>query len=600
MLCFQVMTNKNKTDWNLRKLFYTSATNSKIEEDMVRGDTATKTFATKYRKDKKWLSNPKSLAKALSEYEKLELVCSPAPILYASYRKELNASDKQAEALANTLDERYTKRGNMLMFFSLELAKISPSMQKRFLKAPELTKYRYMLKVLFESAKHDLSEPEEKILSLLGDVSNGRWIQAVEDIIHTKEVSFDGKNIPVPQALEILRTLPKTKRYALHKATMKALRDIAPMAESELNAIITRKKITDELRKFEEPFDATILGYENERDSVLSMVSAVSKAFGVSKRFYKAKALLMGEKKLTYADRVAPAGTLKKKISFDEALNIVRKAFADLHPRYAEILDRLVSNGQVDVYPKKGKSGGAFCSGAVSSPTMVLLNHVDDAHSLLTLAHEMGHAIHTERSKKQQPVYQNYTTSVAETASTFFEQVAFDALTEKLTEKERLIAMHDRLQGDIVTVFRQIACFNFESDMHQAVRSKGLIPKEDIAKLMNKHMASYLGNSVELTEDDGYFFVAWSHIRRFFYVYSYAYGQLISRAMYARVKKDHSYIEKVDAFLTAGGSASPEDIFEACGLNVRSEAFFKEGLKSIERDVLEFEKAVKNVVKKAV
>lgn len=584
------MAGGYKTEWNLKKLFYTSLADPKIEADMRRGDRAAEAFAAKYRKERAWLKEPKALAGALKAHEELQLKSSPAPILYAAYRKELNAADKRAEALANALDERYAKRDNLIMFFSLELGKVPVAAQKRFLKAPELAPYRYLLTKLFENAKHDLTEPEEKILSLMSDVSHGRWVQAVDNIVNTAEVPFGKKRIPVPEATELLRTLPKAKRRALHAALMRTLRGIAPMAESELNAIITRKKISDELRGFAEPFDATILGYENERASVLALVEAVSAHFDLSKRFYRTKAKLMGEKKLTYADRSAPVGSLKKKIPFAEAARLVRASFATLHPRYAEIFDRLLAGGQTDIYPKKGKSGGAFCSGAIEQPTMVLLNHVDDAHSLMTLAHEMGHAIHTERSKQQPPHYQGYSIAVAETASTFFEQIAFDALTATLSEKERLIALHDRLQDDAQTVFRQIALFNFERDLHAAVRAKGLVPKEEIAKLLNTHMASYLGPTVELTEDDGYNFVQWSHIRRFFYVYSYAYGQLISRALYESVKSDPAAVEKVDAFLSAGGSASPEDIFAACGLDVRSPAFFKKGLAGIERDLATLEK----------
>ena len=584
---------KYKTEWDLKKLFYSSLTDPRIEADMAKGDKAAGAFAEKYRKDKSWLKEPKALAAAMQAHEALQRESSPAPALYAAYRKELNTSDKQAEALGNALDERYTKRANLLMFFSLELGKVPAAAQKRFLKAPELAPYRYLLAKLFENAKHDLTEPEEKILSLLGDVSHGRWVQAVDNIVNTAEVPFGKKRIPVPEAVELIKTLPKAKRRALHAALMRALRGVAPMAESELNAIIARKKITDELRGFAEPFDSTILGYENERASVLALVEAVSSRFDLSKRFFKTKAKLMGEKKLTYADRGAPVGSLKKKIPFAEAASLVREAFAALHPRYAEIFDRLLLNSQTDVYPKKGKSGGAFCSGMVGQPTMVLLNHVDDAHSLMTLAHEMGHAIHTERSKQQPLHYQDYSTAVAETASTFFERVAFDALSKTLSEKERRIALHDRLQDDVATIFRQIALFNFERDLHAAVRAKGLVPKEDIAKLMNTHMASYLGVTVELTEDDGYFFVYWSHIRRFFYVYSYAYGQLISRALYEGVKRDPAFVERVDAFLSAGSSASPEDIFAACGLDVRSPEFFKEGLVGIERDLAALEHMIK-------
>lgn len=582
---------KLKTSWELNKLFYSSLKDPKLAKAVEAGEEAVDAFVEKYKADKRWLSEPKILAQALSAYEELSLESSAAPIMYANYRKELNANDKEAEALMNTLGERYTKRGNKTLFFELELAKISEQAQKKFMHAPELKRFRYYLKRLFETAKHNLSEPEERLTGLLSDVSFGRWLQAMENLLNTRTVK-SGKKMPLNEALMSVSKLPTKKRRALHKAIMAELKDLSDVAESEINAVVSRKKIMDELRGFEEAVDATILGYENDRKSVMALTEAVTAHFDISKRFYRVKAKLLKERKLTYADRSASVGNVQKKITFAEAAEMVRKTFYKLHPRYAAIFERLLQNGQVDVYPKAGKTGGAYCSHMVGEPTMVLLNHVDNANSLLTLAHEMGHAIHSERSKTQKPVYEGYSTVTAETASTFFERAAFEALVAELPEKEKLIALHDRVQDDISTVFRQIACFNFEVEMHKLIRERGLLTKTQLAELMNKHMTAYLGDAVALVPDDGYFFVAWSHIRRFFYVYSYAYGQLVSRALWERVQKNKKFINKVDEFLTSGGSASPEDIFKKCGLNLYQPKVFLEGLKSIEKDVEELEKAV--------
>ena len=583
---------KIKTQWELNKLFYPSLKDKRLLKDVEQGEKATNAFAKKYNQNKRWLKDSRTLARALKEYETLIIKVSPAPILYANYRKELNAKDKEAEALMNQLDERYTKSGNKILFFGLELAKVPATVQKKFLSARELQPYRYWLKELFENAKHNLSEPEERTLSLMSDVSFGRWLQAMDNILNNRTVLFQGKKIPLNEALEKGKTLPTPKRRMLHTAIMRELKEVSQMAESELNAIVTRKKITDELRHYKEPYDATIKGYENDRKSVLTLVDAVTKHFSISKRFYSVKAKLMKQERLTYADRSAPVGKFKKKIPFAEAAKIVSKTFAALDPRYAQIFEKLVTNGQIDVYPKAGKSGGAYCSGMVNMPTLVLLNHVDDAHSLLTLAHEMGHAIHTERSKQERPLYQDYSTVTAETASTFFERAAFEALAAMLSEKERIIALHDRLQDDVSSVFRQIACFNFETEMHNQIRARGLLPKEELAALMNKHMAAYLGPAFKLVPDDGYFFVTWSHLRRFFYVYSYSYGQLVSRALWERVKQDKKFIAKVDEYLSSGGNASVEEIFARCGLNLHKPDVFLEGLKSIEKDITTLEKLV--------
>jgi len=580
-------------EWNLKKLFYSSFQDPHIEKDIALGERAVDAFVKKYSTKKDWLSSPKALRTALDESEKLAWKSSPAPMYFAFYRKDLNATDKDAEASRNRLNEIYAKRGNKLLFFDLELARVPEKIQKRFLKAPELAGWRYHLKRLFETAKYNLSEKEERVLSLFDDVSFGRWIQTTENMLNVRTVYFDGKDIPINEALVKLNTLPTTQRRRLWKMIAGELRTLGEVAEGEINAIVTEKKITDELRGFKQPHDATILGYENEKESVLALIKTVTENFDISRRFYALKARLLKEKTLTYADRAAQIGGVRENIPFDTAFTAVKKAFERLHPRYAEVLDRLREGGQVDAYPRLGKTGGAYCSGGISLPTMVLLNHQNDTHSLLTLAHEMGHAIHTERSKTQRPIYQGYSTVTAETASTFFEGVAFDALMEVLPENARTAALHDRLQDDIQTVFRQIACFNFETDMHRQIRDRGLLTKEELAALMNHHMETYLGETVRLTEDDGYFFVAWSHIRRFFYVYSYAYGQLVSRALRERVKKDSSFIHNIDKnFLSVGGSASPEDIFAACGLDVRSPHLFREGLLSMEKDMERLENAV--------
>jgi oligoendopeptidase F len=127
-------------------------------------------------------------------------------------------------------------------------------------------------------------------------------------------------------------------------------------------------------------------------------------------------------------------------------------------------------------------------------------------------------------------------------------------------------------------------------ELHEQIRKNGQVSKEDIAKLMTKHLKSYLGESVEVTDKDGYFYVLWSHIRRFFYVYTYAYGQIISRALYEKWKEDPSYAKKIKQFLSAGGSMSPEDIFKMIGIDTSKSSFFEAGLKGIEKDIAKLEK----------
>jgi oligoendopeptidase F len=212
------------------------------------------------------------------------------------------------------------------------------------------------------------------------------------------------------------------------------------------------------------------------------------------------------------------------------------------------------------------------------------------------MAHEMGHAFHSKfSSENQTPLYRNYTIVTAEVASTFFENFVFDEIFPTLSKKEQVIALHDKINSSIQTIFRQVACFNFELELHNLIREKGSLAKEEIAKLMNKHMKSYLGPLFKMEEVDGYFFVSWSHLRYFFYVYSYAFGEIVSSALYSMYKKDSAFEKKIRQFLYAGASASPEEIFANIGINVKKPEFFEEGLRKIEKDIEILEKLAKDL-----
>jgi len=580
-----------KLEWDLTQLYATKDVHKNVEADVRKVERAIDAFAKKYSKNKRHLKDPKALRYALEESEKMSAMPEMSrPYMYFAYIRELDSTDQEAEAMINKLTDRLTKAENKLIFFDLELGKIPISVQKKFLKSKELQPYRYNLEQLFENSKYHLTEAEEKILNLKSFTSRSLWVQGFEKLLNKQMIEHKGKEIPLAEAANLIQMLPLEERRDLHARMMAQVRGISDFAESEINAVVHDKKINDELRGFKHPYSATILRYENDEKSVLNLVKTVTDHFGVAHRFYKLKAKMLGLPKLTYADRSAKVGETHKKIPFKEAVEIVRGVFYGAHSRYGEIFDRFLTNGQIDVYPKKGKTGGAFCSHSTNLPTFVLLNHVDDFHSVSTLAHEMGHAIHSERSKEQPVRYQDYTTSVAETASTLFENILFNAIFKELTPQEQVIALHDKLEGNIASICRQIACFNFELELHTSIRNKGSLSKEEIAALLNSHMAAYLGPSVELHENDGYFFTKWSHIRNFFYVYSYAYGELISKALYERYQEDPSYIESIDTFLSAGGSKKPEAIFKDIGIDTSKPSFFASGMKSIEKDVDQLEK----------
>ncbi|OHA20188.1 MAG: hypothetical protein A2836_00535 [Candidatus Taylorbacteria bacterium RIFCSPHIGHO2_01_FULL_45_63] len=582
-----------KMEWDLG-LLYNSEHDPALEADMAKIESAYEAFEKKYRGVSNYLTDEAKLFEVLTDYQNLlETLPLSKPINYFQYRKDLKSTDRVAEANINIISERLTKNENKVLFFELALSKISVATQKQFLESKKLAPFHYFLERLFLKAKHDLTEAEEKIMSRKSLPSYELWVNGTEKMLGGLRIPFGKKQVSLAEALNLIPTLPKKSRRVLHESTIEKLKELGMVAENELNAIIINKKINDELRHFETPYDQTLLSYENDRETLRSLRLAVKDSFNVSQRFYKIKSKMLGIKPLTYAERNIPAGKISGNFKTEKAVAIVKEAFSKIDPMYAGILDRFLKNGQVDFLPQGGKTSGAYCSGNLNAPTFVLLNHVNSFDSVMTLAHEMGHAIHTELSKEsQRGLYKNYSTATAEVASTLFEQVAFDSVFETLSSKEKVVALHNKIQDDIQTIFRQIACFNFEVELHDSIRKKGSVSHEDIAALMNTHMKSYLGETVKLTPDDGYFFVHWSHLRRFFYVYSYAFGQLVSKALYGRLKKDKTFSARIETFLRSGGSDTPENIFKKAGVNVTAAGFWKEGIQTIEEEIKQLKKLV--------
>jgi oligoendopeptidase F len=583
-----------KTEWNLG-LLYKSEKDPQIEKDIASLEKACADFEKKY-KGKDFTSNAKRLLPALQAYVNVNDETRAKPWWYFALRFEKNSADTVATAKSTQMQERMTQAFNKLTFFPLVLGVIAPKQQKQFLKDPSLGSFKYMLERIFLQSKYNLSEKEEQLAGLLSQTSYTLWTEGQRKALFEHTISLKGEDLPISKAREILAELPRAERHELHQKLNAVYMQNAIFAESELNAIVNYKKIMDERRGHEKPYSERLLGDEVDEKTLLDLVSIVTKYFTISKKFFVLHARLLGQKVLTRADLRVPFGKIDKTFTFDETLQFVQEAFAQVDKRYADYVQSFVTNGHIDVYSKKGKAGGAFCWGQGKLPIYVLLNHADNLNSVETLAHEMGHAIHGQLSCSLPSQYRGHSTATAEVASTFFEQLVADKLITMLDEKEQMILLHSRLIKSVTTVFTQVMGFNYELELHTLIRERGQLTHREIAELLKKQYDTFTGKAVKSTIEDGYSFVAWSHTRYFFYTYSYAYGLLVSRALYEKWKADPSYAKKIEQFLSAGRSMSPTDIFKSIGITT-DQAFFEAGLKGIEADIKKLEKLAKKYKK---
>jgi len=585
------MDDKIKTVWNLSGLL-ASDNDPKADELIKQAQEAYQKFVDNWESRTDYLADPVVLKKALDDYEYLardfDGMGSVGYYFYLRYHQ--NQTDPKIKSKNNNIYELEVKLANSVEFFTNRLAKISPESQKAVLASPLLESYRHFLEKLFESAKYVLTEPEEKILNLKNATSFGNWVRMVREFI-SKEVRqvIDEDGQPVQKTFSELLDMIASKNKNVRDTSAKAINEVfdkhADSAEHELNNILLDKKLTDELRGISRPDSARHISDDIESDVVDTLLDAVTSRFGLAHRYYALKAKLLGVDRLAYHERNIPLGSLNQDYSFDRAVDIVSGTFDELDPEFGRIFRSMIATGQVDVYPAKGRYGSAFCvHKRLKDPTFIMLNHTGRLNDVLTLGHEMGHAINNVLITRAQNALNNDTPlSTAEVASTFMEDFVFARAQQDYTPADQLYLLMEKLNDDISSIFRQVACYKFEQDLHKSYREKNYLTKEEIGALFTKHMSAYMGDAVEQSPGSQNWWVYWSHIRSFFYVYSYASGQLISKALQNMVRQDKTAIEKVKKFLSAGLSKSPKELFLDMGIDITDRNFWNKGLGEVEQ-----------------
>lgn len=600
------MKNKSTASprWDLTPLFK-NASQKEIISQRKAVEKESGRFIDKWKKRKDYLVKPPVLKKALDEYEywARNFGCNFREVYYFELLSAQDQSDTAMRAKLNQAAEISRKICNDISFFKLNIAKIKPSDRKKFLNYGPLKDYKHFLERIFRSAKYNLSEAEERILNLSSMTSYSNWVNMTSSFLSKEERRISNqKGKSELKSFSQLMGLLDNKNKKIRDSSAEAVNEIfskyAETAEWELNSILALKKMEDELRKMERPDLERHIADDTESAIVDTLIKTVADNFRISQRYYRLKAKLFKVKKLKYHERNVPYGIIESDYSFADSITLIDKVFRKLDPQFAEIFNKFIKNGQVDVFPKKGKQSGAFCAHRLlNQPSYVLLNYANRLNDVMTIAHEFGHAINNELMRKQNALNFGTSLSVAEVASTFMEDFVLKEILENADDELKLAIMLMRLNDAVSSIFRQVACYKFELELHAAFRNKGYLSKEEIGIIFHRHMKSYMGEAVEQSQGSQNWWVYWSHIRNFFYVYSYANGLLISKSLQNSVEKNPKFILKVKELLSFGLFDSPKNSFQKIGLDVTKRVFWEKGIKEIDKLLKETEKLARKLGK---
>ena len=486
--------------------------------------------------------------------------------------------------------------GAETLFFTLELNALEEWEIEAALRAnPAAARYRPWLRRVRLGRPHELSADLERLLvDRAPAVAN--WTRLYDETLSQLTARCGRDDLTLAEALNRLSDADPARRKSAAQSLSKALEARAPVLGLCFNTVALEKQVEDRWRKFAAPADSRHLANEVDALAVEALEAAVVESYPrTSHRYYALKARLMGQSRLNHWDRNAPLDrAVPRRYAWGEARGMVLEAFSDLAPSFAHKAALFFEKPWIDAAPRAGKSSGAYSHPVTSDRhPYVFLNYMGERRDVLTLAHELGHAVHQTLAAPLGTLLADTPLTLAETASIFGEGLVFERLLAEAAPLDRRALLAGKIEDGLNTVTRQIAFHRFETRFH-AQRLQGELSADEIAALWLAVMGESLGPAVKL--NPGYE-VYWAYVSHFvhapFYVYAYAFGDLLVRAlMEARRRDPVGFTPLYEDLLAAGGTRTYVEALKPFGLDPREKAFWASGCAGLERLVDEFEALV--------
>jgi len=515
---------------------------------------------------------------------------------YAGLAASVARNDSAWGKFEADLRQRSAQIGAESLFFTLEINQLEDAEIEAALAAhPAAGRWRPWIRRVRLSRPHELSPDLERLLVDRGPaVAN--WSRLFDETLAKLVVRVGPEKLTLSEALNRLSDSDAARRKQAAHGLTRALAGQNTTLALCLNTLAFEKQVEDRWRNYPDPAASRHIANEVHADAVQALEAAVVEAYPVvSHRYYRLKARAMGREALDHWDRNAPLDTAQPRLyPWPEARAIVLESFEALAPRFAETANTFFAQPWIDARPRPGKQSGAY-SHPVNSERhpYVFLNYMGERRDVLTLAHELGHAVHQTLCAPLGTLLADTPLTLAETASIFGEGLVFERLLARASPQERKGLLAGRIEDGLNTVVRQIAFHRFESRFH-AARLQGELSPDDLGALWMEIMAESLGPAIRLNRGYEHY---WGYISHFvhapFYVYAYAFGDLLVRGLMEKRREDpEAFAPLYEELLAAGGTKTYVEALAPFGLNPREKAFWAAGMKQLERLVDEFEAIV--------
>jgi len=520
---------------------------------------------------------------------------------YASMSYDQDTREQKYTGFKDRIMSVGVKVGEATAWFSPELVSIpDATLEKWYKDKPELAVYRQYIADEMRTRAHTLSPAEERILALSGNLAscpaNASTALRNTDIQFPSIKDENGKDVALSEGRYqmLLESPNRDVRRDAMVGMLSTYMKFQNTAAALMSGNIAKDIFYSKSRKYHSALEASLDNDNVDTTVYLNLIDAVHKNIAPLRKYVQIRreALKLPDVHL-YDFNVALIPETRIQMPYDQAVATIEKALTPLGNEYLDPMEKGFASRWIDVYETKGKRSGAYSSGSYSSHPYMLLNYNNTLEDMFTVAHEMGHSMHTWFSMHNQPyIYSEYRIFVAEVASTFNEALLMDYLLK--TEKDpakRLYLVNQYIDNIRGTLISQVIFAEFELKMHKAAEAGQPLTAESLSKMYKETIQSYYGSDVTWDEQYAYTWIRIPHFYRNFYVYKYATSYAASQALSQKVlNKEKGAREAYLHFLSSGSSEYPLDLLRRAGVDMSKPAPIEITMKKLGQLVDEMEK----------
>ena len=570
------------TEWSLKEI-YPSFESEEFKRDFERFSNFREVFNSLTLEDN--LESIKAAIEALEEFS----VLSSRLGNYINLTLTANTTDETANKYRTLFGNAYAALNSAYT----KVYKFIGSVETDITSDENLKDYEFYFAEAKQQYKHLLSDELEDVIAKFSISGGDGWEQLFEAMTSGVEGEFKGEKVTLSEIRNMAYDADAAVRKEAYETELKMYDTIKEPIAFALNNIKQQVLTETSLRGFESPLAQTLEASRMSRQTLDALLEAIREYLPQFRAYLKHKASLLGhENGLPFYDLFAPIGESSRRFTIEESKEFLLENFKGFSEDLAQMTKEAYENNYIDFLPRKGKVGGAFCSNLpFIKQSRILTNFSGSLSDVVTIAHELGHAYHGLHIENHRVLNQEYSMPVAETASTFNENIVMNTVISEASDAEKVALLESQLQDTTQIIVDIYSRYLFESAVFEN-REKSFMFSKDLEQLMLDAQKEAYGDGLDPDAMHPYMWACKPHYYSSglsFYNFPYAFGGLFSKGLYAIYQEQpEGFVEKYQELLCATTVTSAEDTAKVLGVDVTDSAFWKKALAQVADNIEQF------------